>query len=397
MDVTSMFVKNQQDENSHAGYILKLNLSRMKKLLFIALAITMLAACGNQKNFKITGNINGVDTSSVIVLNKVDKGMPIALDTVKIKDGKFVFEVDTISPQLLVITFGNKHQPFYLFGGNGDVVIEGKAEEMDKAEVTGGCKETVLFYNFNKNVPGAERMQKLMEEGSRAQMTGDTAKLSSLKSEYQMLMDEQLSYVKSFLQKNTDNAVGALICRGMIKQYSLEELKGFISKFDSAKMGSHMYVLELKEAIEPLEKLDAAQKATEIGQAAPQFILKSDKGTEVKLESFKGKYVLVDFWASWCSPCRQENPNTVKAYAKYNSKGFEILSVSVDREEKSWLDAVKEDKLTWTQVRDGENNVAELYAIQSIPATFLLDKDGIIIAKDLRGDELTKKLDELLK
>ena len=139
-----------------------------------------------------------------------------------------------------------------------------------------------------------------------------------------------------------------------------------------------------------------ALEAVKEGNAAPAFSLVSIDGKEVSLESYKGKYVLVDFWASWCQPCRQENPNVVKAYSAYNSKGFEVLSVSVDRDEEAWKNAIKEDGLSWTQVRDAENKVAELYAIQSIPTTFLLDQQGVIIATNLRGEALEAKLKELM-
>lgn len=139
-----------------------------------------------------------------------------------------------------------------------------------------------------------------------------------------------------------------------------------------------------------------ALEAVKEGKTAPAFSLVSTEGNEVSLESYKGKYVLVDFWASWCQPCRQENPNVVNAYKAYNSKGFEVLSVSVDRDEQAWLNAIKEDGLTWAQVRDTENKVAEMYAIQQIPTTFLLDREGVIIATNLRGEALEAKLKELM-
>ncbi len=117
---------------------------------------------------------------------------------------------------------------------------------------------------------------------------------------------------------------------------------------------------------------------------------------EVSLSSLKGKYVLVDFWASWCGPCRNENPKVVAAYNKYNSKGFEVLSVSVDEDEAKWLEAVKTDGLIWTNVRDVNKEVGKQYAIRNIPTTLLLDKEGKIIGKNLRGAELEEKLAELL-
>jgi peroxiredoxin len=368
----------------------------MKKLLFVAMAVVLLSACA-KKTFKITGAIEGLDSGTNVILNKLEKGQPVAVDTVKMAEGSFTMEIDTMAPQLLVVAFDGQRSPVYLFGGMGDISIKGSIKEINKAEISGGSKETELFFNFNKNIPGLDRIEALRAEGSKAQMTGDTMKLKDLQAEYRSLMDEQLKYVKKFMEANTDNSVGALICLGVKEQYSVAELQKFINSFDSAKLGSQAYVVELKEAIKPLIALEEAKKATEVGAVAPLFTLKSNKGEEVKLEQFKGKVVLVDFWASWCAPCRQENPNVVKAYAKYSSKGFDILSVSNDREEDKWLAAITEDKLTWTQVRDVDGAVAQLYALEMIPTTFLLDKNGVIIAKNLRGEELTIKLEELLK
>jgi peroxiredoxin len=139
---------------------------------------------------------------------------------------------------------------------------------------------------------------------------------------------------------------------------------------------------------------------TAVGNPASDFTLPDTHSKLVSLSSYKGKYTLVDFWASWCGPCRGENPNFVKAYRKYHAKGFAILGVSLDSQKESWEQAIKKDKLSWTQVSDlkgWQNSAAELYGIKSIPMNFLLDKDGKIIGKSLRGQELEEKLGEIMK
>ena len=140
-------------------------------------------------------------------------------------------------------------------------------------------------------------------------------------------------------------------------------------------------------------------KLTAVGQSAPDFTSADANGKSVSLASFKGKYVLIDFWASWCGPCRRENPAVVKAYHQFHDKGFDILGVSLDDTRADWLEAIKKDDLSWTQASDlkgWKNDAAIEYGIQGIPMNFLLNPEGKIIAKGLRGEDLAKKLQEVL-
>jgi peroxiredoxin len=208
-------------------------------------------------------------------------------------------------------------------------------------------------------------------------------------------MADQRAYFEKFIEENTSNAVGALFAMSMVQSKPMEEAKELLGKFETNLPG-HVYVAEMKEMLSTREKMEAGAEATKEGNVAPDFTLTSTDGKEVALSSYKGKYVLVDFWASWCGPCRKENPNVVKAYNAYNAKGFEVLSVSVDDNEAKWLEAIKEDGLTWTQVRDTDKSVGTQYNVKQIPTTILLDKEGVIIAKNLRGEALEQKLAELL-
>ena len=157
----------------------------------------------------------------------------------------------------------------------------------------------------------------------------------------------------------------------------------------------HNQFLEIKR------QQNAKNSATtnlEIGSIAPEIALPNPEGDTILLSSLRGKYVLLDFWASWCRPCRIENPHLVESYEKYNEKGFDIFQVSLDKKRESWIEAIEKDQLTWHQVSDlkyWNSAPAELYKVRAIPANFLLDKNGKIIAKNLRGDALEAKLSEI--
>lgn len=364
----------------------------MKNLLTLLFSIAVLYAC-QPGGYKIEGEIAGAQDGHVY-LKSLKDGRPFQVDSALITNGQFELTGSIEHAELYLIFVNEAPAPVAFFLENKNIKIKADIARMDTALIT-GSPETELFLSFNKDMPHATRSQEIRSEFMQAQMTNDTAAMKNLQQEMTSIMEEQKKFFEDFVHTNTQSAVGAFLATNMAGTLDLEALRELIAKYEEG-LGEHPYINEMKKTLEPLVKYEQATQATAEGSVAPDFTLPTKDGEEIKLASFQGKYVLVDFWASWCGPCRQENPNVVKAYNQFKDKGFEVLSVSVDQKREDWIKAVEDDGLTWTQVIDAEGNVAQTYGVQSIPSTFLLDKEGKIIAKNLRGNALTDKLNELL-
>jgi Peroxiredoxin len=253
---------------------------------------------------------------------------------------------------------------------------------------------TVLTNALNAVGKKAEAIQSEFKTASD-EMKNDNNYLRSMNDRYNLVVVEYKQTLKNFIAEHPDSPVSLVAISEMMKtDFNLQEVEpvyGLISdRVKNMETGKRItaHILSFKK--------------TAIGAKAPEFTQNDPDGNPIRLSDFRGKYLLVDFWASWCRPCRIENPNIVKAYEAYKNKNFEILGVSLDNpgNRTAWLNAVKRDNLTWPQVSDlqgWKNEVAVLYGVQSIPQNFLLDPNGVIIAKNLKGEELTKKLAEILK
>lgn len=253
--------------------------------------------------------------------------------------------------------------------------------------------EYLKLKESTKDITG--KMELLSKEYGEFSKKKDEAGMKRVDDDYEKMDAEMKAKHKEYLQANTNSPIGI---------YAFKQYAGYDINADEAEP----IFLALSESIrnsaggkEMTEKIETAKK-TGVGKIAMEFTQNDTLGNPVSLSSFRGKYLLIDFWASWCGPCRQENPNVVAAYSKYNNKGFDILGVSLDQPtgKEKWLKAIHDDKLTWTHVSDlkyWKNDVSVLYGIQAIPQNFLLDPQGKIIGKNLRGDALNKKLEELFK
>jgi len=233
-----------------------------------------------------------------------------------------------------------------------------------------------------------QKQMELEQRFNKATEEGNTEAAEAARAEYMTLQQS----VKDFLAKHPESVVSAFGTATLIDPVNDFAFADSMATLFTKNLPESQYTKMLTERLQPY-------KATAIGTVAPDISLPTPDGGEKSLSSLRGKYVLIDFWASWCAPCRKENPNVVRMYNEYKGKGFEIFGVSLDQSEEKWLKAIADDKLTWPQVSDlkgWESAAAQKYNITAIPQTILLDKEGKIIAKGLRGADLEQKLATLL-
>ncbi len=362
-----------------------------KSFLFAISVLTIMASCQPKASvFKLTGKLDGA-VGKTVVISVLDKTGINILDTLSITEGVVEYSTELKEPVLVLVGEAGSRNTINFFAENVNYTINGALESIKDARVSGG-KAYAIYKPVNdaskeQNIKNSE-LKKAYGEAGQA---GDTAKQKAIYEEYEALQAKYEALQKGVIKANPASPVSAFIVSNIYGHSSLEEMKEGLAMLDQALITS-TYYQKLSEKIAKLETVA-------VGKMAPDFTMNDTEGNPVSLSSFKGKYLLVDFWASWCGPCRRENPHVVKLYAEFKDKGFDILGVSLDQKKDAWLKAIEEDKLTWNHVSDLKgwgNEAAKLYAVSGIPHTVLLDKDGKIIAKNLRGDDLHNKVAELL-
>jgi peroxiredoxin len=292
---------------------------------------------------------------------------------------------------VLVMTDGKNQvndRYYNLYLGNQHSQIEVSPEDKTAKVIKGELLKTFdgLIKTFG---PYFDELTRINQQ---KQMLQPNQSADSLNNRFAMVTAQVNQQLPVFITNNANSTVATYLLYTTRPIMSLDQLQRNLNLLQGEAAADDR-VAEMRDFIK-------TEKATGQGQPAPDFVQNDTLGNPVSLSSFKGKYVLVDFWASWCGPCRQENPNVVNAYTQYKDKNFTVLGVSLDREKSKWMQAIHADRLTWTHVSDlqyWQNAVAQQYKIQSIPQNFLIGPDGKIIAKNLRGGVLHAYLKDLLK
>jgi peroxiredoxin len=406
-------------------------------LSFPLLLCIFLFACSEKRsdkdastegNIKLSGKFTHAEKGSILKLVEISPEETLPIDSMVIEEsGEFSFSLKKDNPGFYRLVTGHgKGVPLVLMPGD-QVEVKGDYQDPDKTYTLSGSEESVLL--------------KVLNEGLRVEMV----RIDSLKKLYSRKNDQSQAYIDSIasLAKPADKNFNKLkeklillqekekskleeIAKSLDKPY--QEIKTRMDEFIRSFILSHtasitslavINSLNPEKNVEVYQKLDSnlltkfpnsphvkdfherVAKLTHLsaGASSPEIEMPDVNGKPVKLSSLRGKYVLVDFWASWCGPCRQENPNNVRLYNQYKTRGFEIYGVSLDKDKDAWLKAIGDDKLNWIHVSDLEqwnSSVVKMFDIEGIPYTLLLDKEGKIIAKGLRGRALELKLKEIL-
>lgn len=344
--------------------------------------------------FTVTGSIRGLDAGQVEMAYFYDGD--VIRDTASILNGVFTFHGKVPYPQaaFLMLPGADRYQEVSFVLDNGTTQVKANQDSLSDARIFGTAAQDE-YVAYNEAMKSFRmRMNNFNQAYEQLDMEPSTdQKVDSLMDVYERIISEKLLAIKEYVRTHPESFVAAIeVINNFSNDPNADQLDSIYGYFTGP-------VKESAFGKQIAKMLDIAKK-TRVGQVAPDFTLNDANGKPQTLSSLRGKVLLIDFWASWCGPCREENPNLVAAYARYHNKGFEVLGVSLDSKKEKWLEAIKEDELAWNHVSDlqGWNSAAAtLYGVNAIPMSYLLDKDGKIIAKNLRGGELTKKLDEVLK
>ncbi len=345
----------------------------------------------------VTGKVGFPQPNGTITITELNKSGNGWQDTIKLKSNyTFSKKVKIKEPGYYKINFYNRQAvDFILFKNNVEIHVDGN-EPGGFYEIKGSPDIELIRYAQTtiNGVQSSPEAQKLIADFNKAQAANDQKAVVAIQQEYQKLVNSARDKVAETLAKSPPSLGVINILQGqMIDKDDYMDL--YLATADKLKKEWPDYT-HAKDFIEMVEKM----KITAVGQLAPEISLANPDGKVIPLSSLRGKYVLVDFWAKWCGPCRRENPNIVRAYNTYKDKGFTVYGVSLDRSKEDWLQGIREDGLTWTHVSDlkyWQSEAAKTYNITAIPFSLLLDPNGVIIEKNLRGAELDAKLEEIFK
>ncbi len=364
----------------------------MKKYLILILAVAVFACSKKPTGYKINVELKGAE--GAVLLETRGGSEWVAVDTADIVDGIAVLEGEVEYPGDYYLSVLGQRPKALVFVENTEMSVTGNVDSLNLIKVSGSATHDE-YEKINQELNNiSEQYMALYEESRDAIAAGDTAKGMQLMDEVNRMYESTTTVQENFIKNNPASYAAPFFLTRVQYGKEVEQLDSLVAILDP-KLQSVPSVVELKAQIEKLKRVS-------VGQIAPDFTQNDVDGNPVKFSDIyaQNEVTLLDFWAAWCGPCRQENPNVVAVYNEFKDKGFTVFGVSLDREKDAWVKAIADDGLAWTQVSDlayWNNAAAQDYAIRSIPSSLLVDKTGKIIAKNKRGDELRETVADILE
>jgi len=386
--------------HSEENTIIFVNINNITMRRVFSLFITLLLISCDQNDsdsYSIEGNAFGYEDGTPVYLFEIDNNNNSnIMDTLVVKRGKFTGSYLKIDDTALhFFRVGDSKGNILFFIENEDLKVTIYKDSLGSSFVTGGLQNELYTEYQSKIAQLARKRIETTDAYRTAQREQDGILIAELRKENIAISVEETAYKRKFVRENSNSIFGLMLLSELFSKQEMtsSEVTALINGL-GPKLATHKLATELKTSLD-------AKKMSEIGGTAPQFSAPTPTGEMLSLQDVLGKYTIIDFWASWCRPCRKENPNVVNVYNKYHDKGLNIISVSLDKagQKERWLKAIKDDKMDWYHVsnlRFWQDPIAKQYNVRSIPATFLLDDKGNIIDKDLRGPALGAKIGSLL-
>ncbi|MFA8432929.1 MAG: redoxin domain-containing protein [Marinifilaceae bacterium] len=364
----------------------------MRNLFLAFLAVSLFfVSCDSGNKYTVSGKIAGV-TEGKVYLNKLNGREFAKVDSADLVDGGFTFTGTVANPDVRYITIEGERASIMFFIENAKIQINADVAKMKEAEVTGSSSQN-LYKSFEEMLEdGKVKEMELRARYKEAAQAKNQAAIDSVMTEYDALQTERNEKTKEFIKANNQSVVAAYIAWPLSYQLDVNDMENIYNSFGESVKQNSSFAAKIKAKIDVLKKVA-------IGQPAPEITLNTPEGEPFSLSSLKGKVVVIDFWASWCGPCRRENPHMVGIYKEMHDKGVEFLGVSLDKEKEAWLKAIEKDGLIWKHVSDlkyWDSAAAKLYGVNGIPHTVVVDKNGIIAAKKVFGKELKAEIEKLL-
>ncbi len=370
----------------------------MKKIFLIS-TLVLLAACNKKEanGYSITANTTGFEDGTTVYVNTVNKAnRPVIIDSTTINANKFSIQLAPIETRdFHFLSFKNIQGNVLYLGENAPIQMTIYKDSLRSSKVVGG-KENQLFSEYAEKMKNLAKNRVELTKSLRQQSAASNGEqVSALTNEIANLQNQEKSYRINMATTNPESLVSIMALTDLIslKMIPNKDIKGMYERvtdtLKKTRMGENLSAM-----------LAQASETMDIGDIVEDFTAPTPDGKKLSLKKAMGTVTIVDFWASWCKPCRIENPNVVRIYKKYHKQGLNIIGVSLDRSKDKWVQAIEQDLLEWDHVSNlqfWQEPIARLYGVRSIPATFILDETGKIIAKNLRGNQLEAKIKELLE